>query len=162
MAIRRTTLAIGTISSGTLRLEDLSPALISALEDVRLSRKERTELNEIRRHLDRDPTPDTVDLDAATDELEEAQGDYDALVAIAENHVPDYCYFGSLEGDGADLGVWPDQDVLNGRGDGFVLMSRDTPAVDGEFTHWLSVNDHGNATLYRRAGRRWLECWSVV
>jgi hypothetical protein len=31
-----------------------------------------------------------------------------------------------------------------------------------DLTHWLHANDHGNATLYRRAGRRWIEVWAVV
>jgi hypothetical protein len=26
----------------------------------------------------------------------------------------------------------------------------------------MSVTDHGNVTLYRRSGRRWIEVWSVV
>lgn len=169
MAIRRhrrpTTLAIGTISSGTLRLEDLIPALLNELEALRLTRAERGTVRQIRRCVDQEGYFDgamveTGSLGQPADA--DPDDDYAELTTIADNHCPDYCYVGSLEGDGAALGCWPivpestDEDVFRS-----VYYPTDRVATTDR-PYWLHVNDHGNATLYRRAGRRWLECWSVV
>ncbi len=162
---KSTTLPIGTISSGTLRLEDLIPALASELDNIRLTRSERKTVREALAY-DFDAEPSDEDLDHTNaDDL------YDELTTIADNHCPDYTYFGSTEGDGAEIGVWPNVDGLeedarysqpteNGirkinAGDPF-------PSLLGRYAHVFSVTDHGNVTLYRRAGRRWIEVWSVV
>ena len=91
------------------------------------------------------------------------------LCALIRGVIPHF-HEGTLEGDGADFGVWPIrelfEDTHQGGYDGFIyrLAEGDAPngAIPADYTHALAVNDHGNATLYRRAGRRWLECWSVV
>lgn len=149
---KRTTLPIGTISSGTLRLKDLIPSLAYDLDQLRLSRAERKTVREAL----------AADVESAADDADNIgpiylDHLYEELTTIAESHTPDYAYFGSLEGDGAEIGVWPsleDTDDLP-RGESY----QDAP---NDATHFLEVNDHGNATLYRRAGRRWLEVWSVV
>jgi hypothetical protein len=41
-------------------------------------------------------------------------------------------------------------------------LNRQYSHVRKTYSHWLHVNDHGNCTLYRRAGNRWIEVWSVV
>lgn len=46
MRSKRTTLSLGTISSGTLRLEDLIPALAGELARLRLTREERKTVRE--------------------------------------------------------------------------------------------------------------------
>jgi len=99
------------------------------------------------------------------------------LTDILENYTPPFSYLGSLEGDGACLGVWPDAEVLTGDGnvngeDVPRLPAGTYPAVSSVAPRsalprfFLAVSDHGNATLYRRrdAGRswRWVEVWSVV
>lgn len=101
-----TTLPIGTISSGTLRLEDLIPALISALEDLRLTKAERKTINAVRRML----ADDRYFTNDWPQDVQTPDEDYDELTQIADSHVPDYCYFGSTEGDGAEIGVWPVHD----------------------------------------------------
>jgi hypothetical protein len=167
MARRRpTTLALGSYSSGTMRPEDLIPAFLSAAEDLRLSREDRQALNEIRAAF---ATYSEDDPDKTSDTYDPAD-DLDALFDLLGNYTPDYTYFGAHPGDGADYGVWIVDGLLHGRDyDGEVHKSDNLPGEDAdemrkarESSHWLHVNDHGNATLYRRAGNRWIEVWAVV
>ena len=151
-----TTLPLGTISSGTLRLEDLIPALASALADLRLTRTERKIVNEALAY-DFEQEPTDGDLDRTEqDDL------YDELTRIAEAHCPDYTYFGSLEGDGAEIGVWPSVGEFDMGLPTKVYDTADLADIPSNQSHALHVNDHGNTTLYRRAGRRWIEVWAVV
>lgn len=87
-------------------------------------------------------------------------------------YAPEYCYVGSTEGDGACIGCWPIlEEVQRAVRDGEILGVSDTSELQGACRLPLStdravfalhVNDHGNATLYRRAGQVWREVWSVV
>ncbi len=178
----RRTLSIGTISSGTLRPEDLIEAFLSELRPLRLSRQDRAAFRKLEREYeaidpDADPTDDDPDpAEVLSDILGEIE-------VIAESYVPDYCYLGATEGDGAEIGVWPVTEALEptshqGGYDGNIWRSANLPNENAEemhsfrhlngagspctFTHWLHVNDHGNATLYRRSGRTWREVWAVV
>jgi len=163
---RQTTLSIGTISSGTLRLEDLLPALLSELSALRLSRADRATVRTIARRSENiEDYYESDDPDGTS-----AADDYQDLVILADNYCPDYCYFGSTEGDGAEIGIWPISDLLRDNRqtsyDGEVWRGREneTPsaAVPRDYAYFLAVNDHGNATLYRRSGRTWTEVWAVV
>lgn len=160
------TLPIGSISTGTLRTEDLLPTLLDELSALRLTRTERATVRDIRKRMD---AAEQVEPEAGEREpvdyfeTDDAEDDYATLCDIANNHVPAYCYFGSHEGDGADMGVWPVADLFIGSNrhggyDGCIGHTRDQRT----YPYALEVNDHGNATLYRRAGRRWIEVWSVV
>lgn len=163
---RTRTLPIGSISTGTLRMEDLIPALLWELERIRLSRPHRRGVQSIRKASDVDGYFESTEHDCMED--------YQELCDIAECYVPDYCYFGAHEGDGADVGVWPtipEDDDYNVYRSSYqpgesAIQDRDVNTVDTDgrrrYTHYLHVNDHGNATLYRRAGNRWVEVWSVV
>ncbi len=159
---KNTTLPIGTISSGTLRLEDLIPALASELDALRLTRSER---KTVREALAWDPdSEESTDVDLTND----PDVLYDELTTIASNHCPDYAYFGSTDGDGADIGVWPSIDALEDSVretsfDGVFKIDAGSPMPHYTMaSHVMSVSDHGNVTLYRRSGRRWIEVWSVV
>jgi hypothetical protein len=157
-----TTLPLGTISEGTLRPEDLIPAYLDALSSLRLSKADRARLILERRAFQSWQNGDHAYDDAAF---------VDELTMMLENYCPDYAYFGSLEGEGACFGVWPVQELFTdthqGSYDGFVYRANDTEAMHAGgiptgYSHVLSVNDHGNVTLYRRAGNRWIKVWSVV
>ena len=140
----KSTLPIGTVSEGTLRDEDLFDEFLWMAKSIRLSRDERQVVR-------------TLEINVPQDEeaLGEAVG---KLTNILENHVPDYCYFGALEGDGACFGVWVDwPSIEQARLDGEIATRS---ASINQYA--LEVNDHGNATLYRRAGTRWVEVWAVV
>ena len=97
----KSTLPIGTVSEGTLRDEDLFDEFLWMAKSIRLSRDERQVVR-------------TLEINVPQDEeaLGEAVG---KLTNILENHVPDYCYFGALEGDGACFGVWVDCQSDRGR-----------------------------------------------
>lgn len=143
-------LSIGSISTGTLRTEDLLDAFLSAAENLKLTRQERATVRGVRKRYEEEQ------------DSEEAGYDLEEVTTILENHAPDFCYFGTLEGDGANFGCWPSWDAIDyAAHDGTLARSSALPA-DGGVGHYLDVNDHGNATLYRRAGNRWVEVWSVV
>ena len=129
---------LGSISSGTLRNQDLIPAMYSTL-------KQLGELNRL-------PTWDTFKYAEYYDEKsvywtsEGAMEDFDMLVDALQECCPAYVYFGSHEGDGADFGFWPDVDRLNAdiadseyrNGDDILLL---------EEMVLVTVNDHGNVTV---------------
>ena len=156
MAKRRpTVLRVGTVSHGTMRPEDLIPSFIWEANGLRLSQAERDIVRRITRAMHV----------AGYYDSEQANNDCTVLFDILDAHCPDYCTFGAHEGDGSDYGVWPCLDAL--RDDPDVHQSPNLPGEDKAETwaapkYWAHVNGHGNATLYRRAGNRWVECWSVV
>lgn len=155
-----TTLPIGSVSSGTMREADLIPSFVSILEDLRLTREERSMLAEIRRNAD-------VDADDDYWTSETAAGDLEALFDIARDHCPDYTYFGAHEGDGADFGCWVDHDAITEDMRQTTIAPSRQAAGDKNSqyyraTYAYEVNDHGNATLFVGTNFRWREVWSVV
>jgi hypothetical protein len=185
----KNTLAIGSVSTGTLLMSDLIPAVLDVLRPLRLAREHRQAVARITRLLaDMNDLPVTADEYFASDQSDE---DYAKLCGIADCYCPPFCYFGSHEGDGADIGVWVswdsiDTDVSEGgtitsdlspsdlrefarqadRGVGrftrvsAVLRDRWSKALLSDYFHY--VNDHGNSTLYRRVGRRFIIVWELV
>jgi hypothetical protein len=149
-----TTLPLGTtISEGTLRPEDLIPAYLDALEGLRLSKAERNHVYRIERRMEARNEDDGYEI------MDE---DIETLTEILESHCPDYAYFGSLDGDVACFGVWPDLEGINQN----VQKVDELPSIwnggkDDPY-HVAVVSDHDNVTLYRRSGNRWIEVWSIV
>lgn len=181
-----TTLPLGTISSGTLRTEDLLPAMLEVLEPLRLTRAERalirqtrqfwyltqnklecgsceqyhphSYVDDCRNDAERVSDPDEL----TTSEREQLDSDLAELYAIADAHCLDYCYCGSTEDDGAEIGVWISWNAID-EPDSDDQMCKVAELDTGRKTDYQCVvSDHGNATLYRRAGRRWIEIWTVV
>ena len=104
---------IGSVSHGTMREEDLIPAFMSALDDI---------LNE-RITSGKDSPEEVAEVGALHDKLgvierrmeapgyydsEEAGWDLDWLFDTLDEHAPEGCYFGAIEGDGSDYGFWRD------------------------------------------------------
>ena len=154
---------IGSISSGTLRDQDLLEAFAGEL-----ARLEPT--------FGGQPSGPSTELIYEALELFELLDDDDligkprgeaemrASEIIAElsdaldEYAPPYCYFGSTEGDGAEFGFWPAIEGLeeDARHQDGVLKVNDTSEVPSYVMH---VNDHGNVTLY------WVELieeWAAV
>lgn len=170
------TLPLGSVSSGTMRVEDVLPAVLNALSGLRLTREERRKVDLVRRLWDRvsdelDEAYQAREDDASCTwrELLESYLNED-LWDIANAHCPDYCYFGAHPGDGADYGVWVIEelftDTTQGGYDGccWRLSEGNSPtdeSIAPEYLYALAVNDHGNATLYRRSGSRWTEVWAI-
>ncbi len=142
------TLPFGSLSSGTMRAEDLIPTFASELDSLRLSRGHRKLVREALAY-----DPDTCEPENA-DEL------LDALFEALDCYCPPYAYFGAHPGDGADYGVWV-SDSLEDEFDGLVVS--DTSEVPKGYTgEVLHVNDHGNMTLYSYSRGRSREVWSLV
>jgi hypothetical protein len=130
---------IGSVSTGTMLPEDLVDALSSELSELVEGGEYTSLLSECADWLsqDEDSRPDGDEL---VSDL------FDALNEAA----PDFCYFGAIEGDGADYGFWPSDDALRDSvHDGETLSCGDgrheTP-MPGFILH---TSDHGNQSLYR-------------
>ena len=179
--MKSTTLELGTISHGTMRVEDTMPPLLAALDGIRLSAEDRQTCDDVQQCLnewiaaddkatDSDNPADADDLMLAAHIAHLEMEMNETLIPLAESYAPDYCYVGSHPGDGSDLGVWPCEELLDdtsqGSYDGCCFRSTEppwpSPRLSRDHSHWLQINDHGNATLYRRSGSGWTECWSIV
>ncbi len=90
---------LGSISTGTLRPEDLLPAFVSTLESLSPLCRCLGDAYHI--------------LEYGTDDESETQELLVDLYYELNNLCPPFVYFGTLEGDGADFGFWPDMDRLN-------------------------------------------------
>ena len=141
------TLPLGEVSSGTTRPEDIAPELLWLADQVRMSREDRNAVRSVARRA----------LHGNREQTEEALG---VLYDILNLYAPPFCYVGSHLGDGACIGVWVSDEVLESVYlNDEVQRSSEPGAPDDGSEFRLYVNDHGNATLYDRRGR---EIWSVV
>jgi len=162
---KQATLRVGIYSEGTLRPADLALSLANELSRVHLTRKDRgrvTTLGTLAGAYSDYNNEGRRDSSRAYDEV--YADAYDELYDIANNYLPPYAYFGSSEGDGACIGVWPDiqsakEDCLYGD----LSVVNDGIAPDRHVGLALEINDHGNVTLWSvRRGGRMSEVWSVV
>jgi hypothetical protein len=147
--------SIGSISTGTLRTEDLIPCFVEELEHLadETDTDAQTLIREVNERME---SADYFDSD-------DASYDLDALTDALGNHAPDYAYFGSHPGDGADFGFWIVDDVAQCVKDDGGLVVDDTSDVPDDFTGTaLHVNDHGNATLYSADRGALSEVWSIA
>lgn len=145
------TLPLGSISHGTLKVEDLLEALLSALDDIKLSARDRSTVRKIQSDWTTATTQYTDDLY----DLVFADDLYSLLLDLAQEYTPPYCYLGMHEGDGSDLGVWIDDQALSdARVDGELIDIGDAAP-----SYILVTNDHGNQTLYRAELK---PVWEVV
>ena len=169
---------IGSVSSGTMRAEDLIPSFLWELQHQKPLRREHRKLaREIAKRMDADYTHDHeadgckymgLDIwncgknqDAENYYgTEDAEYDLEALFDALNEYAPAYFYFGAHCGDGSDFGYW----LSEGFADDFDgLKVSDTSEVprgySGEVLH---VNDHGNCTLYAYSRGRGREVWAIV
>lgn len=147
---------IGSISSGTMRPQDLIPRFADVLEELAKAMPERESLtakhyaelaHEARTHL----------------ESEEADEVLTALYEALEDFAPPYCYFGAHPGDGADYGFWLDEDWrVIAREEGVPIVE-DTSEIPSNYEGYaFHVSDHGNLTLYDKQGDTLVEVWAIV
>ncbi len=94
------TTQVGSISTGTLRPQDLIPTFWCALDIIDREAARVLYTSRIDLRGEDDPWWDSEEAGSLLDEL------IDAL----NEHAPPYCYFGAHEGDGADFGFWPTVD----------------------------------------------------
>jgi hypothetical protein len=98
------TIRIGSISTGTLRIEDLIPAYQELADSLGLAIAPLAD--------DEDAYDFLADLD-------------DRINGV----LPDYLRFGAIEGDGADIGIWPLDGISEELAD--ALLAADA-AADGD------------------------------
>ena len=145
---------IGSVSSGTMRKEDLIPSFLWEANRLRLTKDERKAVRKIQSRINRADSDDLYWQDEVSDfDLEE-------LFDILNAHSLPYFSFSAHEGDGADYGYWLsssfDEDF-----DGLKVF--DTSEVPRGYTgEVLHVSDHGNMTLYAYSRGRGREVWGVV
>lgn len=165
--------SLGSISSGTLRTEDLLSAFADALEDCVQVNADAWCSDAGRAQRDAycaliGSARDCFDEDGEEIDAEKQDSAEDLVQALSDalqDFAPDYVYFGAHPGDGADFGYWLSEDWQQQAEDDGCLMVSDTSEVPDDFAGGLivCVNDHGNATLYEQdlTGQR-VEVWSCV
>jgi hypothetical protein len=137
---------------------DLIPAFLDVADSLRLSKADRATVRDIAKRLNAD---NYYDSDDSADDCSD-------LFDLLGNYCPAYTYFGAHEGDGADYGVWVsfeslEDDARNGGSIYKINAGEDFPKPNTTIADYLMVvTDHGNVTLYRKAGNRWIEEWSCV
>lgn len=160
MISERKTLGIGSISSGTMREEDLIPDFLWELQRVDPERSKAIEDDvDNARVLEALEYEDGLDDD---DLREQASYLVEELFDALDEYTPDYCTFGAHEGDGADYGVWVDFDSVQRDVEDGEIGKYDDHDDDSDDGLYLDVNDHGNATLYVSQAGTLTEVWSVV
>jgi hypothetical protein len=157
---------IGSVSSGTMRSQDLLDSFASELDyqlgrqSSRYPRKEhRALIREARRCLRHMENGTAKQAEQAEDEASDIVNE---LMDALDEFAPPYMHFGAHDGDGADYGFWLSDDSLEHSFDG--LRVDDTSEVPRDYRgEVLHVNDHGNPTLYVSHGRGKLtEIWALV
>ncbi len=147
--------SIGSVSSGTMRPEDLIPSFTwemeHALKTLRIGRKDRKRYVALVNEANAIEDFDESDVDGVLDDL------FDALDELA----PPYCTFGANESDGACYGFWP---CIN---DGNDELTRLVAGDEITRDHWgedvLIVNERGNMECGHVDLRgRFHEFWSCV
>jgi len=154
---------IGSISHGTLRAEDLITTFVCTLECLIADGNNGNagaysapmhRANE----LEVDPdTFDYVDPDLAGEVMS-------TLIDALSDFAPPYCYFGTLEGDGAEFGFWVHSEFQQAMREDGVLEVGDLADIPADYIgEVLLVNDHGNATFgYQDHAGSFATVWSIV
>lgn len=138
--------SIGSVSTDTLRPEDLLAAFSDALDEL----EKRTHPSEWASALLLRPEDSRGEVWKA-----EAGRCIEELKRALNEHSPDFCRFGAHEGDCADFGFWPDWHWLEVEGS--VLKVEDI--VEDIPEYFLHFNDHGSCELFRVRLER---VWAVV
>jgi hypothetical protein len=110
---------LGSISTGTLRTEDLLPVLTYTMGELThnpISNTSRYPTEAMANLWDEAikaiNNPDTDDKPLSDDECIARNAILSDLQDALNELCPPFVYFGTLEGDGADFGFWPDWNAL--------------------------------------------------
>ena len=164
--MKKTDYPIGSISSGTMREEDLIPDFVWELRHLAKAHNRKDHLalcEEIQRNID--AHLDWEDgLDTGHEYFNTDESGYDlneSLFDALNEYAAPYFYFGSHPGDGADYGYWL-SDTLEDDFDG--LKVSDLSEVPKDYAgEILYANDHGNISLYVKAKtQNPREIWAIV
>ncbi len=181
---KRISYPMGSISSGTMRAEDLIPTFCGELSyhakhDEHVAFKTRRAHIKLVKEIEARITDEREFEDTDLGIGGCADDDLDSLFDALGEYAAPYFYFGAHPGDGADYGYWlseswdEDFQTVNPRDAGYdthgciidngpiqVTDSADIPkGYRGEVA---VVSDHGNVALYVKTSRGLREIWSVV
>ena len=151
---------IGSVSTGTLRTEDLLPAFADELSVMEMSETGVKLLREVEDFLG--APNDSFLLFPSFGTLPDWESEkagflMDELFDALNEYAPPHMRFGAHEGDGADFGWWPtDFDdcelvTLDNLAQ-HLMLSYDTKQVDISCSLLVEVNDHGNTTVRQIGG----------
>jgi hypothetical protein len=151
--------SFGSISTGTLRTEDLLDSFAWELEHLVQRNADAWCSDSGRSNRDaymaligeaREIDPGSDDARELVEELSDALQDF----------APAYAYFGAHPGDGADFGFWLSESMpcdFDG------LRVSDTSEIPDDYSgEALHVNDHGNMSLFACDRGQTREIWSLV
>lgn len=156
---------LGTVSSGTMRPEDLIPKFLNALKtrpgavSDYLHSLQESPLGNLIHFSDLNWLHDLPEwaLDSYL-ESDSCGWDMEALFEALNEISPPLCYFGAREGDGADYGFWVYPGAVQEAQDDPDIHVDSEPPPD----YWLRVSDHGNLEYYERENDGWKSIWSAV
>lgn len=97
--------AIGTVSHGTLRSQDLIPAFLDVLRGENPAAHQQMTAPGV--GFAAVPAHALEDDDADWWRSEDAIGVLDSLFDALDECAPEGCYFGAHPGDASDFGFWP-------------------------------------------------------
>lgn len=151
---------LGSVTSGTLRNEDLLETFADLLDEITLAVikagegdfGERIKSQFLLAHEARRLA--TLNAETTAPDLLETKSSeaITELIDTIGEYAPPMAYFGTLEGDGADFGFWPD-DIDRLASEGELIKLDELPS------YIAVISDHGNVTLYEIEAR---EVWNVV
>ena len=149
---RKHSASFGSVSTGTLRTEDLIDTFACEIRRMRGSLP-RDLARDVRDCQARFATQCGLDDGFCEDVL-------DRMFDLMDTFSPPYGYFSAHEGNGSDFGYWLSDDALQ---ESDALRVTDTSEVPRDYRgEVLHTNDHGNITLYRATSRGLRETWSLV
>ena len=96
----------GTISHGTMRMQDLIPAFLDAVRGIAPAEYEAY----MAMPFGPAPAHALEDDDAEWWGSDDALYLFNDLMETLDQHAPDGYYFGTHPGDGSDFGYWPEED----------------------------------------------------
>jgi hypothetical protein len=145
---------IGSISSGTMREEDLIPEFVYILKQFSKG-KNKAQYKECKEIEKRMQSENYYQSEEAGFDLNEF------LIDALQNYALPYFYFGSHPGNGADYGYWLSE---NFEDDFEGLKVSDLAEVPKDYSgEIITINDHGNVTLYNKAKTQEpREIWAIV
>ena len=161
---------LGSISTGTLRPEDLIPAFTYTMGELthnpisntsKYPNEAMAKLWDEAIHLIGTDQWWTLDPeDSGVDDL------LNDLTDALDELCPPFVYFGTLEGDGADFGFWPDMDRIEEEIGTTIQIASSLSDFQAEHCWTLAddnvivqVSDHGNVTVMDMERN---VLWSVV
>lgn len=162
--------SFGSVSTGTLRTEDLLSKFASELEwqiqrngDYFAMPENFSERDRLNNLIGEAQDCFAEDGETLTEEGEESAPEIiDEIQDALQSFAPAYGYFGAHFGDGADFGFWVNIEGVKEEVEFVSSKAQEYP--DDEFRgEWLHVSDHGNATLYVRGeDGKDVEVWGIV